>query len=97
MPRYLVEAYSSAAGVDGAAGLARRAAEVGVGIRYLRTTFVPEDEMALHEFEAPSRDELEEAAGRAGLRFLRIVETIDGKTPQGRRRVGRAELKKAQP
>jgi hypothetical protein len=59
----------------------RRAAELGPGIRYVRTTFLPGDETILHLFEAPSVEELEAAGRQAALSFERIVEAIEQATP----------------
>jgi hypothetical protein len=80
VPSYLVESYlaNSAAAVDAARERARRTAELGDGITYLRTTFLPEDETILHLFEAPSADVLGDAGRRAALSFERIVEAVDG-------------------
>jgi len=82
MPRYLVESYSagSAAAVADAKERAGRAAELGSGVRYLRTTFLPGDETVLHLFEAPSAEALDDAAKRAALPYERIVEAVEGPT-----------------
>lgn len=79
MPSFLVESYSSGspAVLADARGRARRTAELGRGIRYLRTTFLPGDETILHLFEAPSLDALDRAGRRAALPFERIVEAVD--------------------
>ena len=79
MPRYLVEGYvadspRAHAEVRAQAGRAARLAE---GVRHLRTTFLPADEVALHVFEAPSADAVERAGKRAGLRYERIVEAFE--------------------
>ena len=42
--------------------------------RYVRSTYVPEDEICFHLFEAESVDAVGEAARRASLTFDRIVE-----------------------
>lgn len=67
-----------------AASRARRAAEAlaaeGAPIRHLRTTFVPQDEMCLHLFEATSVRVVEEAMQRAALAADRIVETVETTT-----------------
>jgi hypothetical protein len=80
MPSYLVESYlaDTVDGVDDARARARRTAELGIGVRYVRTTFLPGDETILHLFEAPSADALDDAGRRAALPFERIVEAVEG-------------------
>ena len=80
MPSYLVESYlaDSPGAVDDARERARRTADLGVGVRYLRTTFLPDDETILHLFEAPSAEALDEAGRQAALPFERIVEAVEG-------------------
>ncbi len=80
MPNYLVESYlaDSPNAVEEARKRAERAADVGSGVRYLRTTFLPGDETVLHVFEAPSAEALDEAGRRAALPFERIVEAVEG-------------------
>jgi hypothetical protein len=80
MPNYLVESYlvATPAAVDDARERARRTAELGDGVRYVRTTFLPDDETILHFFEAPSASVLDEAVRRAALPFERIVEAVEG-------------------
>lgn len=80
MPSYLVEAYVPGrhGAVAQARDRARRTAELGVGVRYVRTTFVPGDETVLHLFEAPSLEALDDAGRRAALPFERIVEAVEG-------------------
>ena len=76
MPRYLVEAYvpdSPAAQTD-VREQAERAALLGRGVRHVRTTFLPADEVALHLFEAPSVGALTRAGRLAALHYERIVE-----------------------
>ncbi len=79
MPSFLVESYlaQSPALLEQARGRARRAAELGEGVRYLRTMFVPGDETCFHLFEAPSSRVLGEVARQASLTYTRIVETVD--------------------
>jgi hypothetical protein len=83
VPSYLVESYSggSETAVIEAQERARRTAELGGGVRYLRTTFLPEDETILRLFEAPSTAALEEAGKRAALPFERIVEAVESARP----------------
>lgn len=82
MPSYLIEAYGagSESQLRDARDRARHVAEVGVGIRYVRTTFLPGDEVVFHLFEAPSLEALDEAGRRAALRYERIVEAVEGST-----------------
>ncbi len=86
MPRYLVESYSAGSGaaVAHAEERAQQAAELGSGVCYLRTTFLPGDETVLHWFEAPSTEALAEAAKRAGLPYERITEAVEGPALQER-------------
>lgn len=79
MPSYLIEAYAadSLAAVEHARQCARRAAELGRNVRYVRTTFLPGDETILHLFEAPSAEELGRAGLLAALPFERIVEAVE--------------------
>jgi hypothetical protein len=80
VPCYLVESYlaATATALDEARERASRTAELDDGVRYLRTTFLPSDEVILHLFEAPSAAALREAGRRAALPFERIVEAVDG-------------------
>ena len=78
MPRFLVESYvaDSPRAFDDACERARRTAEVGTGVRYVDTTYVPGDEIVLHLFDAPSAKELDRAGRHAGLQFERIVPAV---------------------
>ena len=76
MPSYLVESYAAGSVVDDQRE--RRAAELGAGVRYVRTTFLPGDETVLHVFEASSAEALREAARAAALPYERIVEAVEG-------------------
>lgn len=69
---------ATAEALDDARGRAQRAAELGTGVRYLRTTFLPGDETVLHLFEAPSVPALHGAVRAAELPFERIVEAVEG-------------------
>ena len=84
MVSYLVEVYlpRSSAGDAHATGLRARTAAAqlaaeGTAVRYVRTTFVPDDETCFHVFEAASRDSVEEVCSRAGLGRIRIVCAIE--------------------
>lgn len=79
MPMFLVESYGANHGEAFAEARERalRAAELGIDVRYVRTTFLPQDETLLHVFEAPSADAIRRAGGLAALAFERIVEAIE--------------------
>ena len=66
MPDYLVEAYQTA-DVD-------PDVTVHGGVRLVRSIFVPEDEVGLHLFAAPSAAALRKALARAAFAYDRIVE-----------------------
>jgi hypothetical protein len=78
MPNYVVESYlvNTPAAVTEARQRAR-AVDDGAGVRYVRTTFLPDDETILHAFEAPSLAAMRRAAGRADLQYERIVEAVE--------------------
>ncbi len=84
MPSYLVEAYLPRAQAEEAraAGLrarvaAERLSREGVPVRYVRTTFLPDDETCFHLFEADSAAAVEEVSHRARLGRGRIVPAIE--------------------
>jgi hypothetical protein len=79
---FLVETYApSAITLEEAETRARRAAvelaNSGTPVRYVRSIFVPGDEMCLYLFEAPSAEAVREASERAGLVAERIVEAVE--------------------
>jgi hypothetical protein len=83
VPTYLVEAYLPRSRAEEARAVGRRArvaaeelSSEGVQIRYVRTTFLPEDETCFHLFEAVSADAVEEVSRRAELGRARIVRYI---------------------
>ena len=89
MPSYLVEVYlprSRAREAGATARRARTAAEElsreGAAIRYVRTTFLPDDETCFHLFEAASAEVVEEAVARASLGRARIVPAIETSRPR---------------
>ena len=88
MPSYLVEAYlaDTPSALTDARARAHLAAQSEGEVRYVRTTFLPSDEVVLHMFEAPSDDAVRRAAGRVDLRCERIVEAFEPpSTAQGSR------------
>ena len=90
MPDYCLELYladGSRAALEEAAGRARAAAEsfgAGGSVRYLRSTYLPEDETCLHFFAAASAEDVAEAARQGGLSGDRITRSIDTDQPSRR-------------
>jgi hypothetical protein len=80
MPNYCLELYlphGSAARIEEAAADAQRAAAGGRRVRYLRTTYLADDETCLHFFQAASVEHVTDAARRAGLTTGRITRSVD--------------------
>ena len=78
MPRFLVESYAGSQRVaEAARERAQQTARRGRGVEYVRTTFIPGDEVVLHIFEAPSPEALGEAGRLAALSYDRIVEAVE--------------------
>jgi hypothetical protein len=84
MPSYLVESYLARTRADElatATSLARRAAAAmrseGIPVRHVRSTFLAEDEVCFHFFEAPSVEAAGEVSRRAAIAYDRITEAIE--------------------
>jgi hypothetical protein len=84
MPSYLVESHlalTRGPELAAAASRARRAAEVmsaeGTAVRHVRSTFLAEDEVCLHLFEAPSAEAAHEVSRRAAIAYDRITEAVE--------------------
>ena len=45
-------------------------------MRYVRATYIPEDEICFFVFDAPSRGDAALVAQRAGLEPIRVVEAV---------------------
>jgi hypothetical protein len=80
---YLVEVYlprRDEAALADAAMRARAASEhvtsEGGHVRYLRTIFVPQDEICFHLYEAQTADAVAEASLRAEIVYERIVRAV---------------------
>jgi hypothetical protein len=80
--KYLVERYLPGV-TDGQldeagerlAAAAERLVDDGVEVRYVGSTFVPEEESCFCRFESVGPEEVERACQQAGVRFARILET----------------------
>ena len=84
MPRYLVETYvpklrAHEARAEGrrANAAARELSHEGASVRYIRTTFLPDDETCFHLFEAQSEEAVDEACRRAGIAAGRIAPALE--------------------
>lgn len=84
MPSFLVEIYlprSRAREAQVSGRRARAAAEAlsreGASVRYIRTTFLPDDETCFHLFEATAEEAVEEVSRRAALGRARIAPAIE--------------------
>ena len=81
MKTYLVECYLPRTRSSEIADVASRLTASGAGgsaaetARYLRSTYVPDDEICFHVFEAESIVAVREASLRVALVFDRIVES----------------------
>jgi Nickel responsive protein SCO4226-like len=89
---YLVEAYLSElrsgeleAVEIRARAAARDVAREGAPIQYLRSIFIPEDELCIYVFESANAAAVDEASRRAGIRFERIVESRKVNSPKGQK------------
>jgi hypothetical protein len=87
MPTYLVESFLSRSGpgLEETIASVQRAAQslaaAGGAIRYVRTTFLAEEETCFHLFEGPSARVVGEAAERAGLFAASVVEVVERTSP----------------
>jgi hypothetical protein len=83
MPTYCLELYlphASASRIEDAAADGQRAAATSAGagrVRYLRTTYLADDEICLHFFEAALVEHVADAARGAGLTTERITRCVD--------------------
>jgi Protein of unknown function (DUF4242) len=84
VPSYLVEVYVPRSRPREAHAAGRRAhaaalqlSREGLAVRYLRTTFLPEDETCFHVFDASSAQDVGEVSRRAGFGTARIVPAVE--------------------
>jgi hypothetical protein len=83
MRSYIVETYvprgrgAEVATARRAREAARALAAAGRQIRFLRSTFLPSDELCFLVFEAESKTVVSEAAARAAIEFERIIDAVE--------------------
>jgi hypothetical protein len=92
MPSYIAESYLSRARREELSSQATRArdaaralASEGQAVAYLRAAFVPEDEVCLHWFIAPSPAFVTEIGRLAKLEFDRVIEELEQPSHQNDR------------
>ena len=83
MKQFLVEVFTPRVAADELASAERRAAVAAtqlsgadVGVRYVRATYIPEDEICFFVFDAPTGRDAALAAQRAGLEPIRVVQAL---------------------
>jgi hypothetical protein len=85
VPVFVVESYvpNASTAVADSRARAQRAGTPDDDVRYVRTTFFPDDELVLHVFEAASDDALRRAAARVALTYERISPAVEDALPAG--------------
>ena len=83
MPSYLVETFLSRGNAGDRHDWERATSSAtealtrdGTPVSFGGSIYVPEDEICLYSFDAPSVGDVERIVARAGLRLLRVVEAI---------------------
>jgi hypothetical protein len=90
VPNFLAETYLPRPGkarlrsAQRARAAAKKLAERGTPIRFVRSIYVPNDEICFLVFDAISSDAVVDACTRAGLRFERVVEAVESPPPANR-------------
>lgn len=74
LPGFAVEQLPAAAGA--AKRTSAQMTEEGTPVRYLRSTFVPEEEKCFCLFEGASEEAVRDVQDRAGLPYQRIHEAV---------------------
>lgn len=83
MPSYLIESYLPRSRAGELASVVNRLLDAaatltaeGTHVRYLRSTFLPTDELCLHLLEAESAETVGEASRRAAIEPARVVQAL---------------------
>jgi hypothetical protein len=71
---FLVDSYTPAAGSPTDIEASARRATGGTSARYVRSIFVPDDEICFHLLKAPSADSVDAVIRAAGIQHQRIME-----------------------
>ena len=79
MKQFLVEVFTPRAAAHKLASAERRATAAATqlpAVRYVRATYIPDDEICFFVFDARSGSDAALAAQRAGLDPIRVVEAV---------------------
>jgi hypothetical protein len=78
VPSFILETYVPRLSPDDLERLAKRAerATLGTQVDHVRSYLIPEDDMCMHVFEAPSLAAVRDLADGAGIEAERIVHTV---------------------
>jgi hypothetical protein len=74
---FLVESYTPAAASPAQIDASARGAVTGTSVRYVRSIFIPGDEICFHLLQATSADSVEAVIRAAGIDHQRIMEVRD--------------------
>jgi hypothetical protein len=94
MSEFLAELFSEAGDLDGRSALVQRAQQAAAGsadVRFLRSMFLPEDEVCFLVFEADSLEAVVRLAAQAALPIDRVVRTELGHGDGGAEETNRRE------
>lgn len=87
MPTFIAETFVPVARSDEVTIVSERLSELGAAdqetpsgmpVRYVRSTFVPRDEVCFHVFEADSADDVRRVADALGIVLDRVAEAREG-------------------
>ena len=77
MTSFLVESYTPATASPADIEASARRAATGTSVRYVRSIFVPDDEICFHLLQAASADSVDAVIRAAGITHQRIMEVKD--------------------
>ena len=80
MPTFIAETFMPGARSEEVAGVSERLSGLddAAPVRYVRTTFVPGDEVCFHVFEADTADDVKRLADGLGIVLDRVAEAREG-------------------
>ena len=74
--QFLVEVFTPPTSADELETVERRLSNANGVVRFVRATYIPEDELCFFVFDAPSSADAALAARRVGLDPIRVVEAV---------------------